>query len=338
MKRWAWGFVLSVFAVACATVSYAADTIRIGWQPTSTVSSQIANTLARTDILERNGLKGEFIMFTYGPAVNEALVSGAIDVGFIGDLPSVALAAAGAPTTVVARQSTFRGAILATSKSGITSVQDLKGKKLYGPVGSSIHLAAVAMLADAGLKAGTDVEVVNMGFVDLSDAIAAGRVDAVFIWDPWIEFFVSKGLAKVIASDTSLTMVVAARNDFRTKSPDVIRRFLVAQKEALAYAAAHHDQANAWFRDSAAAKSLPADVVATATAYDPQWAVKDVNALRVAMTPAEMDRYLNLGKVAGQLKVFPRVPDLKTTTDMSVAETVDSTKIDAGAAPVTVKP
>ena len=38
--------------------------VRIGWQPTTTVEAQVAHTLAKTDILERNGLKGEFIMFT----------------------------------------------------------------------------------------------------------------------------------------------------------------------------------------------------------------------------------------------------------------------------------
>src|SRR5829696_5924827 len=109
------------------------NTIRIGWQPTTTVEAQIAHTMAKTDVLERNGLKGELTMFSFGPAVNEALVSGAIDVGFIGDMPSISLAVAGAPTVIVARQSTFRGSIIASPKSGISSISDLKGKKLYGP-------------------------------------------------------------------------------------------------------------------------------------------------------------------------------------------------------------
>ena len=152
--------------------------IRIGWQPTTTVEAQIAHAMAKTNILELNGLQGEMIMFSFGPAVNEALVGGSIDVGFIGDMPSVSLAVANAPTTVVGRQSVFRGSILATPKSGINSLADLKGKKLYGPVGSSIYLAAVSMLEKAGLKPGKDVEMVHMGFADLSDAIKSGKVDA----------------------------------------------------------------------------------------------------------------------------------------------------------------
>lgn len=63
----------SVFSPASARER---KTIRIGWQPSQPVSAQIAHTLAKTNILEKNDLKGELLMFSYGPAVNEALVSG----------------------------------------------------------------------------------------------------------------------------------------------------------------------------------------------------------------------------------------------------------------------
>src|SRR6266851_3295528 len=85
-------------AVLHGTGARAQDSIlvRVGWQPTTTVEAQIAHVLQRTDVLERNGLHGQFTMFSFGPAVNEALVSGALDVGFIGDMPSVSLAAVNA--------------------------------------------------------------------------------------------------------------------------------------------------------------------------------------------------------------------------------------------------
>jgi ABC-type nitrate/sulfonate/bicarbonate transport system substrate-binding protein len=97
--------IIAFVALGNAAVAEELKTIRIGWQPTTTVEAQIAHTLAKTDILAKNGLKAEMTMFSFGPAVNEALISGAIDVGFIGDMPSVSLAAAGGPTTIIARQS-----------------------------------------------------------------------------------------------------------------------------------------------------------------------------------------------------------------------------------------
>lgn len=215
----------ALLALGCGTSAEELKTIRIGWQPTTTVEAQIAHTLAKTDILAKNGLKAEMTMFSFGPAVNEALVSGAIDVGFIGDMPSVSLAAAGGPTTVIARQSTFRGSIIASTKSDIKSVSDLKGKSLYGPTGSSIYLAALAMLDGAKLKPGTDVQVVNMGFADLADALKSGKIDALFVWDPWVENFVNQGLARVVASSIELTMVVAMRDDYRSKNRTSSKNF-----------------------------------------------------------------------------------------------------------------
>ena len=213
-----------------AAQAWAQKAIRIGWQPTTTVEAQIAHTLAKTDILERNGLKGEMIMFSFGPAVNEALISGAIDVGFLGDMPSVSLLAAGAPVTVIAKQSTFRGSILASTKSGIKSVADLKGRKLYGPFGSSIYRSALNMVRDAGLVPGKDVDVIHMGFADLADALRAGKIEALFVWDPWVELFIREGLATELKADTSLTMVVGMRDDYIKSGGDVVEKFLRARK------------------------------------------------------------------------------------------------------------
>ena len=314
-----------------------ATPIRIGWQPTTTVESQIAHTLTKTDILEKHGLEGEFILFSYGPAVNEALVSGSIDIGFIGDLPSVSLAAAGASTTVVARQSTFRGAIIATSDSGIDSLKDLRGKQLYGPVGSSIHLAALGMLEEADLTPGVDVQVSNMGFADLSDALKAGRIEAAFVWDPWIENFVQEGLAKVVSEDTSLTMVIAARDGFLADHEDALERFLRAHKEATLFAASNHDTANAWFREPAAASTLPMQTIETATAFDPQWNADSLADIRLAFNEQERTRYLGLGDRAEALGLFPVKPPLAERTDMSVAEQIDEEEWNFDVKSVTVK-
>ena len=297
--------------------------VRIGWQPTTTVEAQIAHVLQRTDILERNGFKGQFTMFSFGPAVNEALVSGALDVGFIGDMPSVSLAAVNAPTTVVGRQSVFRGAIVASTKSDIKTLADLKGKQLYGPVGSSIYLAALAMLEKAHLKPGTDVEVTNMGFADLSDAIRAGKIDAAFIWDPWVENFVEKGLARVVAEDTGLTMVIPMRDELKKAHPQAAERFLRAHKEALLYAATHRDQANSWFQEPEVARQLSKSVVEKTTAYDPQWSARSLGDIRVLFSVTELERYLELGRRAGELKIYPVPPPVQQKLDLSAAKKVD---------------
>ncbi|MBI3708723.1 MAG: ABC transporter substrate-binding protein [Proteobacteria bacterium] len=298
--------------------------VRIGWQPTTTVEAQIAHTLAKTDILERNGLKGELTMFSYGPAVNEALISGAIDVGFIGDMPSISLLATGAPITIVARQSVFRGSILASTKTDIKTVADLKGKKIYGPYGSSIYRSALNMIKDAGLQPGRDVEVVNMGFADLSDALKAGRIDALFVWDPWIELFVTEGLARELKADTSLTMVVAMRDAFAKSSPDAVERFLKAHKEASLFAAANRTLANEWFRQPEAARRLAPQLIDVATAYDPAWKAEKLADIRLAFSPAEFERYKDVARFAQELKITTTLSPVEAKTDLTSARRLDA--------------
>lgn len=332
--------IIGALAAAFVFSSAAAQepkTIKIGWQVSQPVSAQIAHALEKTNILEKNGLKGELLMFTYGPAVNEALISGAIDVGFIGEMPAVSLAVSRAPVTVMARQSSFRGSIVVPPDSDIQTPQDLKGKKLYGPVGSSIHLAALDMLEEAGLQAGSDVDIVNMAFADLTDALRAGRVDAVFIWDPWIENLVRQGLARVVASNTDLTMVIAVGDAFRAKDPEAVEQFLKAHKEALLFAAANQEMTNKWFLEPAAVQALELDTIQTATAFDPQWGAKDLSGVRLSFTSAEKDRYLGLGTQAFELKIFPIEPPLTQKMDMSVAERLDAETWDFDPASVSVK-
>jgi sulfonate transport system substrate-binding protein len=336
--RWA-GLALAAFAAAGGH-AWAQQPIpmRVGWQPTTTVEAQIAHVLQKTDILERNGLKGQFTMFSFGPAVNEALVSGAIDVGFIGDMPSVSLAAVNAPITIFGRQSVFRGAVVASTKSDIKTLADLKGKKLHGPFGSSIYLAALAMVERAGLKPGSDVEMTNMGFADLSDAMRGGKIDAAFVWDPWVENFVEKGLVRVLGEDTGLTMVIPMRDEFKKANPDAAERLLRAHKEALLFAAANHDLVNKWFQEPEVARQLSLAVIQRTTAFDPQWAAKNINDIRVAFSDAELGRYVGLATRAHALKIYPAEPPLRQRLDLAAARKVDAATWSFDPATVKVKP
>jgi sulfonate transport system substrate-binding protein len=337
---WAWWVVAGSMLAALATRVEAQQPIevRIGWQPTTTVEAQIAHVLQKTDLLERNGLKGRFTMFSFGPAVNEALVSGSIDVGFIGDMPSVSLAAVNAPTTVIGRQSVFRGAIIASMTSDIKTLADLKGKKLHGPFGSSIYLAALALLEKAGLKPGREVEMTNMGFADLSDAMRLGKIDAAFVWDPWVENFVEKGLVRVIGEDSGLTMVIPMRDEFKKANPDAPERFLRAHKEALLFAANNHDIVNKWFREPELARQLSLDVIEKTTAFDPQWSAKNIADIRVSFSEGELLRYVGLGTRAHELKIYPAAPPVQRKLDLAAAQKVDAAGWVFDPASVKIKP
>lgn len=71
--------------------------------------------------------------------------------------------------------------LVATADSGITSVADLKGKRVsIGDIGSGVETNAKQILAAYGMTT-DDIKVQNLGFGDSADAMKNNTLDAVFI-------------------------------------------------------------------------------------------------------------------------------------------------------------
>ncbi len=69
------------------------------------------------------------------------------------------------------------------AKPGITSVKQLKGKKIGVEVGFVSHLLLLNALEDNGLSE-TDVELVNVPTNETPQVLASGEVDAIVAWQP----------------------------------------------------------------------------------------------------------------------------------------------------------
>jgi sulfonate transport system substrate-binding protein len=318
------GGVGSALAAPYVARAQALDKVRFCWTNTVAVSAQLQHTLKNTDIATKHGLQLEMIQFAGGPPINEALVSGAADIGSVADFGSVLLMAAGAPIKVVGHQSSFRSAIMATTKSGINSLADLKGKQIYGLFGITAYLNAQEAVRGAGLKVGTDVNFVNIGTPELSDAVRSQKIDAFFMWDPWVTLFEHAGLAKVISQNPSPAMVLQARDEFVTKKPDVVKRFLRAHSEALFYASQNHEQTNKWFQSLEPAKSIPTEVIERASTFDPDWNAKNFADIKTAVSPAGLASMQHMADWGFGEKLLPRVPVVKDFVNTAIAAAVDA--------------
>jgi sulfonate transport system substrate-binding protein len=298
--------------------------IRIGWQPTSVISAQMALAMIKTDIMERNGLIGEHVMFTLGPPLNEGLVSNAIDVGYVGDMPALSMMAAGAPTIVIGRQTSFRTGLMSATRTDIKKPEDLKGKKIYGPYGTSAFLSTQGILQKAKLTPAKDVEMLNLAFGEILDSLNAGRIDNFYMWDPWVTFFEKKNLARVIGQDPGILLVILMREDFYKKDPDLVERFLKANKEALLYCAQNQSTCNKWVLEAPQARAFDENILQAAASLDPQWSAKSLKDIRVSIPPDEMKRFEEVGKRAFELKILQRDPPIQAKTDQKIAQKVDA--------------
>jgi sulfonate transport system substrate-binding protein len=239
------------FTLSCSIAGEAGKakvTIRIAYPFAGTlVNGQIGQIFERTDILDKNGLEGRVTAFQYGPPMMEALLSGKMDVALTSEQNVVVLLAKGFPAHVIASLgSAGRLGLLVPVNSSIKSMLDLKGKKVGTIFGSSVHRPILLWLQEVNLIPGKDVEVINMSGGELNAALVSGSLDAIMSWDPYVEDFIQKKIARVIR-EQSFSLAVIMADDFIQKSPEAAADFLIALKEAALYMVTHKEQVNNWY-------------------------------------------------------------------------------------------
>ena len=159
--------------------------IRVGFQKYGTLVLLKSSGLLE-DKLGKLGYAVTWSEFAAGPQMLEALNAGALDIAQTGEAPPIFAQAAGPRLSYLAAEPPApKGeAILVKGDSAITSVADLKGKKVTLNKGSNVHYLLVRALESAGL-AYEDVEKVFLPPADARAAFEAGAADAWAIWDPF---------------------------------------------------------------------------------------------------------------------------------------------------------
>jgi sulfonate transport system substrate-binding protein len=151
---------------------------RIGFQKSGPLPIALQNRDFE-QALNPLGIEVKWVEFTYGPPMVEALDTGNIEFGALGDAPPIFAQAARAKL-LYAAATPSRGAsqaILMPEGSSLRSVAELKGKRLAFARGSSAHSLAVGAVKNAGL-ARSDIQPVELPPADAGAAFVRGNVDA----------------------------------------------------------------------------------------------------------------------------------------------------------------
>lgn len=109
------------------------------------------------------------------------------DVATVADVPVMFAALTGRPVAIIATISTGTKdhGIVARRDRGVASPADLRGLRIGVPLGTSAHFFLDAFLNRQKLSAG-DVRIIDAAPDRLSSALAAGDVDAIAIWQPFV--------------------------------------------------------------------------------------------------------------------------------------------------------
>lgn len=299
-----WGLAAAAVS-ACGGGANAAPILRIGHQKNG------LPLLAKESGRLETALEGEaavrWLEFSSGPPLLEAMSVGSIDLGYTGDAPPIFAQAAGAPIVYVGavRLSGAAGGVLTPAGSGLTSIAELKGKRIAFTRGSSAHASAAAVLEQAGLTF-ADVEQIHLSPADAAAAFAQGGVDAWVIWDPFFTIALRDQGARVLEGAARLPPSAAfflARRDFAEQSPDLLRAALDALVQESRWADANRGEVARLF---ARETGLPLHLLEDTVRRD-DFALSPVTPEILQGQQAVADRFAALGLIPAPVRVADAV-------------------------------
>lgn len=258
-----------------------ATTLRLGYFPNITHAPALIGV--HDKIFEKNlgGVKLDTTTFNAGPSAIEALFSGAIDATYIGPNPAInGWAQSNGEGLRIIAGTTSGGAGLVV-RAGITSPQDLRGKKIATPqLGNTQDVALRFWLKSQGFKVdragGGDVSVVPTPNAEIVTGFASGALDGAWVPEPHLSRLVLEHGATVLLDEKTLwpggdfvTTHLVVSKDFLDRNPTVVKNLLKGHLEAVTLVSSKSADVQKAANDQLAAlngKGLPDDVLAASFA------------------------------------------------------------------------
>jgi sulfonate transport system substrate-binding protein len=241
-------FILSMIAGCGSNDKNQADkkdesaaTLRIGAQPYPLYASvYVAKDKGYLEEeLKKVGAKYEWTDFKSGPLVNEAVASGHADIGFMADMPAILAKSSGQDIQIVANIAYGEKALalIVSPNSDITSVGQLKGKKVAYAKGTYAQHLLSLLLKKEGLTF-NDIQSVNLAAGDMPAALENGQIDAAVLWEQFISQSVAANKARVVADGTGIkrgNLVTYAMKPYAQDHPEVIEAYIKACQRGSEY-------------------------------------------------------------------------------------------------------
>ena len=175
-------FLLIIFTLYGMT-DEDADIVKIGYLPTDHDTALfVANA---TGMYKDAGMNVELYEYNNGGDLMSAMVSGDLDVGYVGITPVINSMSKGVPIKIVAGVQN-EGSGLLSHSSSIKSITDLKGKTVATPGEASIQNVLLKYeLKKNGLST-SDIESPSMKVPSMNDALRTKSIDAMLTYEPYV--------------------------------------------------------------------------------------------------------------------------------------------------------
>lgn len=185
------------------------------------------------------GVKVRIMKFSSGPDMNKAIADDVIDIAQSGTAPAASAIAEGQDLEVIYIGNLLGSAetLIAKPNSGITSLQDLPGKRVAVTFLSTAHYSLVSALEQEGINVNS-IQFFYLKPDEILPAWERDDIDAAYIWYPMLYTMYDEGgvsitdsgqLAKkeIITADLAVTS-----KKFAEENPGIVTKFVELQMRA----------------------------------------------------------------------------------------------------------
>ncbi|MFI7645975.1 ABC transporter substrate-binding protein [Micromonospora sp. NPDC049460] len=248
-------------AAACGDDSESAGggsgpvTLRLGYFPNITHAPAVVG-VEKGIFAEKlgTGVTLETKTFNAGPAAIEAIFSGALDATYIGPNPTVNAFSKSKGEAVRVVSGAASGGVALVVKPEITSVEQLRGKKIATPqLGNTQDVAIRHWLKEKGLtttkEGGGDVKIIPQENAQTVETFGSGAIDGAWVPEPFVSRLVNAG-GKVLVDERDLwpdgkfvitNLIVSTK--FLKAHPDVVKKLVEGQVAANEFVNGKPDEA-----------------------------------------------------------------------------------------------
>ena len=185
------------------------------------------------------GVLIEIVQFESGKAINQAMVSGAVDFGLTGSGSAVLGIASGIPIEMIWIHETLGSveSLVAKSDLNATSLEDLKGKNIGVPFASTAHYSLLRAITASGFEE-TDFALIDLQPSDLFAAWQRGDIDAAYIWEPTLSELLADGNIVLHSGDVAemgymTANVEIVRSEFGEAYPEIVEKYIACIDKAV---------------------------------------------------------------------------------------------------------
>jgi len=252
LSRTALLLALGLVAAACSSTAASSSggkvELRLGYFPNLTHATAIVGV--SQGIFAKNlgaNVTLKTSTFNAGPAEVTALLSGALDAGYLGPNPAInAYSKTNGQGIRIISGATSGGAFFVV-KPSIETAADLRGKRVAAPqLGNTQDVALRNWLNSKGLKTtttgGGDVKVVDQDNATTLQTFEQGLIAGAWVPEPWATRLIVEGGGHALVDERTLwpegkfvTTQLVVRTAFLQQHADVVENLLKGQVEANAF-------------------------------------------------------------------------------------------------------